>query len=564
MRQEPNMHHEEELEPFIPPQYMLYLAAAGLIVALITAFTQPGFSVIGWGGLGLAVISLVMWVLMAPERAKAFFTGRNLQISLTTIVVTVVFLVALMGIYHIVKQQEWRVDLTQRDEFSLTDAAREVVTTLGADPTKLPVRIYAFYGNAQAGRQDRDTLLFDDYVSSSAGKISYEFIDPDQNPVVTEQYGSPRAGQLVVAALGEDGAPDIENAETINFVSQEALTNAILQVSASGDFRAYFLTVQDGLNAEDTGASGFSELRDSLKLNKWTVEQITFAQLTSPDSGIDLADPVADGIVLVIPGGTGALPDEQLKVITDYLDNGGNLVLMGALNIDGPSLATADNFSSYLYDHFGFRMNNDIVMDLTAALQSEFVPLAADFAPNHFITANFGNGTFMAFPTTHSITINPDTPQDVTVTPLATSTADSFARTDLSTLTTGETTSQLDTDEQGPFTLAVAAENAATGARVVAFGSEYVGINNDKTLSAIGLQNLTAMLYSTAWAGNFDSFVSELPQVGYEALPQDTPIYAEPKEVRTINLVTIILLPFGVLLVGLVVWMNSREKEITR
>jgi hypothetical protein len=42
------------------------------------------------------------------------------------------------------------------------------------------------------------------------------------------------------------------------------------------------------------------------------------------------------------------------------------------------------------------------------------------------------------------------------------------------------------------------------------------------------------------------------------------PIFAQDGELRTINLLTIILLPFGVLGIGLLVWWRGREREVAR
>jgi cellobiose-specific phosphotransferase system component IIC len=108
-----------EDEAFIPPYYMLILAVVGLVVALAVWITQPTFTVVGWGGLGITVLSLVAWVLMAPQQAKAFITGRTARFGGTSILVTLIVLVALIAIYTFIRGQDIRIDLTQRNEFSL-------------------------------------------------------------------------------------------------------------------------------------------------------------------------------------------------------------------------------------------------------------------------------------------------------------------------------------------------------------------------------------------------------------------------------------------------------------
>lgn len=561
MSEQPNPTPHDEAEPFVPPQYMLYLALVGLLIAAFTAFTQPEFTVIGWGGLGVALLGVIAWVLMAPDQARDFFTGRSFRIGGMTLVISVIFLVALVALYAFVAQQGWRFDLTQRDSFSLTEAAREEIRKLGVDPTRPQVKVTAFYGINQAGRRDRDTLLFEDYVKSSDGKITYEFVDPDRNPLVVEEYGNPRPGQLVVAKVNEDGTLDLENKEFVTSVNQEQLTNAILSVSAQGDFRAYFLTVDQGLQLSDTGENGLSALQDNLERLKWTARQLTLFELTSPESE-DRLDVAADGVVLVIPGGDSPLPDDQLQIITDYLDNGGDLILLPSVNPEN-TLATDEDFSNYLYNNFGLRFNQDFVIDPTASAGSPLTPLATEFASGHFITSIFGTGSLMLFDLAHSIDVNPTAPLGVTVTTLASSTDQSYAKTGLTTLT-ADSIRRAEGDAEGPFVLAASAENAVTGARVVLFGSQYVATNRYEALSAVGVQNLNAVFRSLAWTTGFDTFVSEIPQVGFEVRPQDTPVFARDAELRTINLVTVIILPFGILAIGFWVWWNAREREASR
>ena len=74
--QAPNPNLSEQ-EPFIPPFYMLVLAAIGLVIAIVVAFTQPTFTVVGWGGLGLALVSIIVWGFMAPDQVRSLVTGRT-------------------------------------------------------------------------------------------------------------------------------------------------------------------------------------------------------------------------------------------------------------------------------------------------------------------------------------------------------------------------------------------------------------------------------------------------------------------------------------------------------
>jgi hypothetical protein len=551
----PNV-NENEQEPFFPPHYMLILAAVGLVVAALTYLTQPSFTVIGWGGLGLAILSLLMWGLMAPDQVRGVLTGRTARFGGTSILVTLVFLLALIAIYAVVKQRDIHIDLTEVNEFSLTDDSRTAMATLGADPTTPAIQLIAFYGANQAGRRDQDTVLLEDYVNSSGGKITYEFVDPVRDPVRSELYGVTQPGQIVVVAMNEAGEPDTENAETVSFFQQEDLTNAILRVAASGDFRAYFLNVEEGLTLSTMSLID-GLLRDRLD---WTTQEVSLFELTGEQSEIELNDPAADGEVLVVPGGKEPLTDEELAFITDYVDNGGDLVLFAdaPLGDTDHSLATAENMSTYLWENFGVRFLNDVILDPTLSLPDSIAyPIAIDFDAGHYITSNFPAGSGMIFGLPHTIEFSDTPPADVTLTRLATSSEAAYAKEDINALLDSGDANQTDEDRRGPFVMAVAAENADSGARVVLFSSPSI---IDDNYLGNRIVNLDAALSSLVWTTHFDEFFNQIT-VDPVANAQDAPVTTDQQTVRNINFVTVLLLPFGVLGIGVLVWWFGRERR---
>ena len=557
--QTPNPEMNQTEEPLFPPQYLLGLAGVGFLIAVIVYLTQPTFTVIGWGGLALTALALIGWALLAPDQLKAILTGRTARYGGTSVLVTVVFLVALIAIYVLVRQQGWRVDLTERNEFSLTEESRQAVAGIGADPTTPAIQLLAFYSSNQAGRRDQDTVLFEDYKNTSNGKITYEFIDPVRDPLRAEQYNVTRPGVIVVVALDEAGEPDIENAETVNSFAQDELTNAILRVAASGDFRAYFLSVEDGLQLTDSSGAGMSTLNDVLTDRfDWTTQQVAFFELMGDQSEIDLNDPAIDGLVLVIPGGSEPLTDEELAFVSEYVDNGGDLVILASPSIgeENTSLATAENLSNYLYENFGVRFRNDVVLDRTLAFQTPLAPVAVDFDASHYITSGFAQGSGMIFEIPHSIEIAPTLPETVTVTTLASSGPESYSKADINAVLESGDINQAEEDPRGPFPLGVAVEDSETGARLVLWGSPSVAQNG---YLGNNINNLDAAFSSLVWTTHFNDFFNEVT-IDPTQNPQDVPIFADQNTIRSINFITVILLPFGVLAVGALVWWLNRER----
>ena len=548
----------ENEQPFIPPHYMLFLALVGLLVAVAVAFTQPTFTVVGWGGLGIMVLSLVAWVMMAPDQARDALTGRTMRFGGTSLLVTIVVLVALIAIYTLVRGLDLRADLTQRDMYSLTEESRQAISTMAADPTVPQIRITAFYDALRAPQQDRDALLFEDYEQISGGKITYEFVDPDRNPALANAMGITQGGQVFVARLDENSEADIENGEQVNFVSQDALTNAILKVAAAGDFRAYFLQVEGGLNLAGAGPEDMGTLNTLLTDQlDWTTRQVGLFDFATPDGGFEITDPNADGQVLVIPGGTAPLSDEETDILIDYLNEGGELIILAAptTDPDSTSLATSEALNNYLWENFGMRFNDDIVIDPLQAWQTPLIPVSTDFSLNHPITASFPQRSGMAFELPHSIEVADPLPDGITGRFLARSTADSYSKTDYEAVLNGEF-ERTPEDPTGPMVLAAVAENINTGARVVLFGSTSIAKNGYAPV--VSLVNLDAMFNSLIWSTGFDEYFLQI-NIQSAQRPQDTPIFVDRSTGGMINLVTTILLPFGALAIGFLVWWTNRE-----
>jgi ABC-type uncharacterized transport system involved in gliding motility auxiliary subunit len=553
---------QETQPPIIPPQILLYVALFGFVIALAVAFTEPTFTIVGAAGLGVGVMSLLGWAILNPTALREFLTGRALRYGGASVFVTVLVLTALVMLYIAIRSLGLQVDLTETQSFSLTTESAQAIEVLGADPNLPEIKLMAFYGNTSAGRRDRDTVLFDQYVSASNGKISYEFINPERAPEIAQQYEVTRDGQIAVVRLGEDGVPDLENRENVAILSQDALTNAVLRVASTGDFRAYFLSVDGGLTLDRTDTTltaGLVSIRDQLvDRYKWTVEQIGVLDILGGE--IDLQDAAADGVVLLIPGGTEPLNDEALAVITDFLDAGGDALIFAdaGLSEDGVSLATADNFTAYLNENYGASFSRDIMLDPTQTLRGSPLSIFTRTADEtHPITASLtGLNVGFIFNIAHPLNLAEAAPENVTVTPVVSSGSNAYLKPMADVIADNQ--AQAETDPTGVFPLAVAAENAETGSRVLLVGSTSVLL--DRYAQFADVANLSLLFNGIVWATRFDEFFTGIQQVQRPVLAQDSPINATSAQLSTINFLTVIVLPFGVLLLGLFVWWTGRER----
>jgi hypothetical protein len=515
-----------------------------------------------------------------------FVRGRTLRFGGLSVIVTLLLLTAFIFVYIFARNADLQIDLTESNQYSLTQESRDAVTPFAADPNVPRVKIIGFYSTAAGGARDQAALLLDDYVEASGGKISVEYADPDRQAPLANLYGVTRSGQLVVVADNPDAAgqaleqdplaltaptqpqliqtdatgftPDVNNAEIVNTIDQQSLTNAILKVAASGDFIAYVLQVEDSEADEMNSITATLEQRYD-----WTVETVSLLDFAGTTPAFTLNDPNRDGEVMIIPGGTRPFAPEELEILQNYLNNGGDLILLAGNNFNeqGTALATDPALNDYLAANFGIRINADVVIDEVQAFQSPLIPGATEFDPTSYITTNQidPSAAVVLFEVPHSLTISNPPPPNVSVVELLRSSPTSYARTDLATLLQEtEITRPADVVQQ-PYTLAASAENTQTGAKVVVFGSTSPAID---AFANFNVSNLSVAFNSLVWATDFDSFFQQISIVQQQD-PTQTPILVSEQDLRNYNLLVVVLLPFGVLIAGVVVWWTNRERRTT-
>ncbi len=573
----------EQQEPLIPPVYLLGIGLGGLFLALLVGISQPELGALGFGALGIGLLSLVAWALLAPQQAVAVLTGRTARFGGVSFFVTILLIAALIVVYIFVRNQEVRLDLTESDAFSLTEESRAAVAPFASDPNVPRIRVLAFFSASQADVRERVDLLLSDYQEATGGKVDYQLIDIDRQPGIASLYGVTAAGQAVVvkdnpalagqpivqdpAAAATDSAfsiqtyqpdetgftADVDNAETITSITQQNITNAILRVAADGDFKAYVVNVQNGV------ADRLSVVRQVMQDGfGWTVEDLSLITLTAPETEIQLNDPNLDGEVMIIPGGSAALTPEELAVVQDYLNAGGDLVLYAgdSFNDSLTSLAVDPVLNEYLFTTFGIRINNDVVLDDRQAAQSALSPVALEGNLSHPITAEFLQPVFI-FDLARSLTISDTPPPNVTVTPLVSSSENAWTTTEFTAIVNNEYEAPADI-VRGPQVLAAVAENTVTGARLVVFSSVSPVI--DDYLQYQNVNNLQLSVNAVVWMTGFDSFARQIT-VDQPVRPQDQPMFITQQQLRDVNLLTVFVLPFGVLAIGVYVWWANRERR---
>lgn len=555
------MTQQEQNKAPIPTGLLVILSAVGFLIAFSNLLIGQQLSVIGFAGLGIGILSLLAAVVFDRQAFINALRGRTVTFGGTALVVLALVVIASSTVYIAVREQGWRADLSASEIFSLTEDSRSLVRTIAADPNTPQIKIIGYLGAAQGGTRDRTAVLLDDYVAAGDGKITYEFIDPNRNPLALETYGA-QPEQLVVTALDENGEPITETAELVSTADQTVINDALVRLAARGDFTAYVLNLEGSAPIDDSGPAGASILAENLRTQfGWDVQSISAFDLLNEDNPLDNA---GDGSVLVMLGGSNELPEDVTNAITEHLDSGGSLAIFAGINVeDGVAAASTPALSDYLWENFGLRVQNNIVFDPPNAAQSPFRLVEANFG-THYATRNLdAQFDALLFEATHSIEVADELPENVTVTPIVTTSEQAYTKTglDLGGQLSEADIVQTEDDPTGSFVLGAAAENTETGARVIAYGSDSLIFNQYQQFQVAGVRNLFIARESLLWGANAEAFFENLPDVNDTTSPVEQPLLATDQQLATLTYFSVLLLPFGVLFVGVYMWWSRRQRS---
>ncbi len=323
-------------------------------------------------------------------------------------------------------------------------------------------------------------------------------------------------------------------------VNEQELTSALVRVSNPGTRTLYFLTghgEHDVTLADDTG---YSQLEASLQAKNYTVSALNL---------LSLAQVPEDANAVIIAGPQLPLSVDEVKMLDDYQAKGGSLVVLYEPSLTSQIKPGSDPLAADLVQAWGIDLQDDLVVDFSSALP--LAGLASSYA-DHPITQRL-QGQTTVYPTARSLSVGTAENASRSVTVLVNSSQASWGETDIQKVIDSDQ-AQYDegADFPGPLPVGVVGVNSATGARIVVFGDSEFADNAYYFNYADG----DMLVNSIDWAAKQDTLIDLTPK-------QSTSKFVAPPSVETLGLVfllTIVLLPGGVLALGVGVWWQRRRR----
>ena len=502
----------------------LYLAVAaalvsfGLFVVFRTLDLRLQIS------LALIVVGLAAAVLLDPERARRFFTGRQARYGSNALLMSLAFIGIVAVLNYLAYQNPLRKDLTEDRQNTL---APETLETLRSLPE--PVTAVGFF-TARTPSEQAERLL-EQYRFYSDGKFTYRIVDPESDPVAAREAGITRDGSIVLR-MG-DGQ------EIVDFVSERGLTSALVRLMNPASKTVYFLTGHGEYDLEQGGDQSYALVKRTLEGKNYTVRSLNLLAEHQVPSDAD---------VVVVAGPQQPLTPAEVEALDAYLRNGGAL-----LALEEPLPVTQfgdapDPLATYLSGTWGLTLGEDIVVDLSS--EQPFVAVAAQYAA-HPITEKIAQ-VATVFPTARSVQVSGDLTDTFPVVLVQTG-QNSWAESDLAAVAAQENFAADEGDLIGSVPLAAAEERSDWGARVVVFGDSDFA--SDAYFGFLGDGDL--FVNAVDWAAGQENLINLTPK-------ERTQRVLVPPQSWALGLIllgTVFVLPGLALVAGLTTWWQRRRRE---
>ncbi len=460
----------------------------------------------------------------------------SLRANIAVLVIIILGVMALIN--YLSYKHNKRFDTTAMGKYSLSEQTIKLIKSL---PDELQIIMFDKPGTTERIQAEK---LLPEYEYHS-DKVSVQYIDPDQKPVIATEYGIQQYGTIVMEFNGRK--------QHVEKITEEAFTNTIIKLTKGASKKIYFLTGHGEADIEEETKMGYSLFGQALAGQNYETQKLLLMQEAKvPD----------DCTLLVVAGPKKDLMKEEKLAIENYITYGGKAFFLLDPVIGDTKAIMWDEFLA----RWGITVGNDIIIDTMSQLfgGDYFVPVISNYG-NHPITRDFKPASF--FPLSRSVSPREDVPDNIAIYTLAsTGHKNSWAETRLGgpyEYTEGE-------DKLGPVSVAIAAEikpenksvgneaaeakeetdDATPEGRLVVFGDSDFANNGNLYFSG----NRDLILNVISWLAEEEDLISIRPK---SDIPRT--ISLTGRQMQVVFYLSVLLLPALGLLMGLNVWYRRRK-----
>ncbi len=484
-----------------------------------------------------------------PEKKGSFrasLSSRTFRVGGYSVVAVAVVLAIIVVINVIVTAlpSSWtQLDATSNQMFTLSQQTENILAGLDTD-----VDVYWI---VRSGAEDEYLEKLLDRYENLSSHIKVQKRDPDVYPTFLENYGvedSPYDNSLLVECGSRYRYVDYNDIYVIDYMTyyytgeadwefegEQALTSAVNYVTTDYLPKLYTLSGHGEVALSDS-------FQSAVENENFEIEDLSL---------VSAGEVPEDADVVLVYCPTSDLSSDETAALQDYLDQGGNLILI----TEPPNDVSMDNLYG-LMNGYGITAEEGIVIEGNSSYY------AGSYGPayllpeinSHTITDPLiEGGYYVLLPTAQGLTVSEDLPENVSVTQILTTTDESFSKVAGYALDTYE---KEDGDIDGPFAVGVAITDTIdedTESNILWVSSPYLLDDTASSLVSGGNQDL--FLNALDWmAGQEDS-------VSIHAKSLSTEYLTMSQASSTILIIVIVaLIPLAYIAIGIIIWVRRRRR----
>ncbi|HKO31920.1 MAG TPA: DUF4350 domain-containing protein [Nitrospiraceae bacterium] len=469
---------------------------------------------------GSALLCLILFAVVHFISLKDFSTRRSTRMGANSLLMILLLVGILVIVNFLAARHSIRWDLSENQNFSLAPQTHRVLRNLPHE-----VLITVFTREKDPGYQAYKERL-DSYRQASQ-KISVEFVDPERQPKIAQNYGISRTDTAVFESAGR--------IVRITAPSEAELTGALIRVSQDRKKGVLFLEGHGEPSLDDRERTGLSAAKEILIKQGYDVGTLSLLK----EEGVP--DHTA---ILVVAGPRRPVTTDEQERIHRYVEKGGHLLLL----IDPDTQADLNP----LLKKWGLGVGPGALVDLQDRLaQGDLTSLLVRTFTEHEITQDLSAAVL--FPLARHITFDEQIGNAWDYVPLARTSPNSWAETDLRGRVVNLNEQE---DVKGPLPMAAALtpktapEEGKPRPAVVVIGNSTFATNAFVNFPG----NSDFFLHTAAWLAEERNMMAIVPRDS--ALRLFTP---NPLQDRALLYLQVILLPATMLFSGIMVWRKRRR-----
>jgi len=504
-------------------KYFFALSLFFYSISFLSLYIFPDFERIALLFLIIATILLGSYAVFQKDKIFKFFKKNKSQRGINSIFSFLMFFLIIIAVNFIFSKNDLKKDFTRNKIHTLSEQSINILKNL-----KEEIKILAFIQSAQ-------TDIFKDAISKYqyyTNKLNYEVIDPNKDPIKAKTFDISSNNTFIVL-YGSNMAKFYDE------LSEENLTNAIIKVLRQELKKVYFLTNHAEKSINDDSKDGYSSIRKKLEGQNYLVEELNL---------IEAGKIPEDTALLIIAGPRKDFFQAEQTLILDYIKKGGASLLMLDPIVENTSIIKNELFN-FITDNYNLSFAGDLIVDPNPALfgATPTMPVVKEYSSAHKITKDFNLASF--FPNAQSLFINKEE-GTLNITQLCKTSSKSWGEYNIRG---GGVAFDSNEDNQGPLTICaiIEADDEETKANLVLIGdSDFI---SNQYLNFVG--NTDLFLNMVSYLLKDDDLLSIRPKT------QDLARFSiKPTYMRLIAIATMYLIPFVVLVFGLVFWFKRRKQ----